>query len=88
MGDEVAIVTKAKENIQFAMAEVCRRARIATAKHSKSFLLQLSEKERSEMSAKKLEFIQKCSFNGRSCDIERLAAAYTRKSHNIFAAIS
>ncbi|KAI1725988.1 amiloride-sensitive sodium channel domain-containing protein [Ditylenchus destructor] len=51
MTDEVAIVTKAKENILFVMTAlpVEERLRISTQKH---------------------EIIQKCSFNGKACDIE------------------
>ncbi|GMT35798.1 hypothetical protein PFISCL1PPCAC_27095 [Pristionchus fissidentatus] len=49
--DEVAIVTKAKENIIFAMGE-------------------LAEDMRRNVSIQKHELIQKCSFNGKPCDIE------------------
>lgn len=52
MTDEVAIVTKAKENIIFAMSA-------------------LSELQRREMSQTKHNLIHKCSFNGKSCDIDR-----------------
>ena len=51
MTDEVAIVTKAKENIMFAMAT-------------------LSMEDRAKLSTTKRELIQKCSFNGKACDIE------------------
>ncbi|GMT05930.1 hypothetical protein PENTCL1PPCAC_28104, partial [Pristionchus entomophagus] len=50
--DEVAIVTKAKENIIFAMSE-------------------MSEELRRNVSIQKHELIQKCSFNGKPCDIEK-----------------
>uniref|UniRef100_A0AC35U7H9 Degenerin mec-10 n=1 Tax=Rhabditophanes sp. KR3021 TaxID=114890 RepID=A0AC35U7H9_9BILA len=52
MTDEVAIVTKAKENIIFAMTE-------------------LSEETRRSLSVQKLQLIQKCSFNGEACDIDK-----------------
>ncbi|KAK6765984.1 hypothetical protein RB195_025725 [Necator americanus] len=51
MTDEVAIVTKAKENIMFAMAT-------------------LSMDAREKLSTTKRELVQKCSFNGKACDIE------------------
>uniref|UniRef100_A0A158PB13 Degenerin mec-4/10 cytosolic domain-containing protein n=1 Tax=Angiostrongylus cantonensis TaxID=6313 RepID=A0A158PB13_ANGCA len=51
MTDEVAIVTKAKENIMFAMAT-------------------LSMDDRKKLSTTKRELVQKCSFNGKACDIE------------------
>ncbi|RCN53789.1 hypothetical protein ANCCAN_00283 [Ancylostoma caninum] len=51
MTDEVAIVTKAKENIMFAMAT-------------------LSMEDREKLSTTKRELVQKCSFNGKACDIE------------------
>lgn len=53
MSDEVAIVTKARENIIFAMSELPARRRI-------------------ELSHKKRELIQKCSFNGAECNIDKL----------------
>ena len=52
MTDEVAIVTKAKENIIFAMSA-------------------LSEGQRKNMSQAKHNLIQKCSFNGQSCNIDK-----------------
>lgn len=52
MTDEVAIVTKARENIIFAMAELPVEHRIL-------------------LSHKKRQLIQKCSFNGDDCNIER-----------------
>ncbi|CAB3400023.1 unnamed protein product [Caenorhabditis bovis] len=52
MTDEVAIVTKAKENIIFAMSA-------------------LSEEQRILMSQAKHNLIQKCSFNGKPCDIDK-----------------
>jgi hypothetical protein len=52
MQDEVAIVTRAKENIIFATAS-------------------LSEQEKMFISNLKREFIQKCSFNGQACDIDK-----------------
>ncbi|KJH52915.1 degenerin [Dictyocaulus viviparus] len=52
MTDEVAIVTKAKENIMFAMAT-------------------LSMEDRKKLSTTKRELVQKCSFNGKACDIEQ-----------------
>lgn len=57
MTDEVAIVTKAKENILFVMTAlpVEERLRISTQKH---------------------EIIQKCSFNGKACDIEKYGNAF------------
>uniref|UniRef100_A0A1I7XVE6 Pacifastin domain-containing protein n=1 Tax=Heterorhabditis bacteriophora TaxID=37862 RepID=A0A1I7XVE6_HETBA len=54
MTDEVAIVTKAKENIIFAMSA-------------------LSEQQRRDMSQAKHNLIHKCSFNGKPCDIDKLA---------------
>ncbi|KAK6059391.1 Amiloride-sensitive sodium channel [Cooperia oncophora] len=51
MTDEVAIVTKAKENIMFAMAT-------------------LSMEDREKLSTTKRELVQKCSFNGKACDID------------------
>uniref|UniRef100_A0A183G2S3 Degenerin n=1 Tax=Heligmosomoides polygyrus TaxID=6339 RepID=A0A183G2S3_HELPZ len=51
MTDEVAIVTKAKENIMFAMAT-------------------LSMDDREKLSTTKRELVQKCSFNGKACDID------------------
>ena len=56
MRDEIAIVTKAKENIIFAMAE-------------------LSEGQRIAMSVEKRKFIQKCSFNGMECNIDKWASS-------------
>ncbi|GMR63025.1 hypothetical protein PMAYCL1PPCAC_33220, partial [Pristionchus mayeri] len=50
--DEVAIVTKAKENIIFAMSE-------------------MSEEVRRNVSIQKHELIQKCTFNGKPCNIEK-----------------
>ncbi|KHN70629.1 Degenerin mec-10 [Toxocara canis] len=52
MSDEVAIVTKAKENLIFAMSE-------------------LSEQQRIALSIQKRQLIQKCSFNGAECNIEK-----------------
>uniref|UniRef100_A0A914XFH9 Uncharacterized protein n=1 Tax=Plectus sambesii TaxID=2011161 RepID=A0A914XFH9_9BILA len=52
MTDQVAIVTKAKENVIFAMA-------------------QESDDVRAMLSIRKHELIQKCSFNGQACDIEK-----------------
>lgn len=52
MSDEVAIVTKAKENLIFAMSELSKAQRIA-------------------LSAQKRQLIQKCSFNGAECNIEK-----------------
>ena len=53
MTDEVAIVTKAKENMVFAMAS-------------------LPMAKRKELSMSKADFVQRCSFNGKQCDIEQL----------------
>jgi uncharacterized Fe-S radical SAM superfamily protein PflX len=55
MTDEVAIVTKAKENIVFAMAT-------------------LSMSDRRALSYSKQDLLQKCSFNGEQCDIEKYAS--------------
>ncbi|VDO99369.1 unnamed protein product [Heligmosomoides polygyrus] len=59
MTDEVAIVTKAKENIIFAMSA----GELADG-NPKSGI-------RREMSQTKHNLIHKCSFNGKSCDIDR-----------------
>ncbi|VDK43579.1 unnamed protein product [Anisakis simplex] len=52
MTDEVAIVTKAKENIIFAMS-------------------QFSDEQRIKLSIQKRQLIQKCSFNGAECNIDK-----------------
>lgn len=52
MTDEIAIVTKAKENIMFVMSA-------------------LSVDQRRQLSYTKEEFVQKCSFNGKACDIDK-----------------
>lgn len=52
MTDEIAITSKAKENMVFAMAS-------------------LPEAERIRLSYDKAEFVRKCSFNGKECDIAK-----------------
>ncbi|PIO52593.1 hypothetical protein TELCIR_26098 [Teladorsagia circumcincta] len=61
MTDEVAIVTKAKENIMFAMAT-------------------LSMEDREKLSTTKRELVQKCSFNGKACDIDAIEYQIPNKS--------
>lgn len=53
MSDEVAIVTKARENLIYAMSELSTNQRIA-------------------LSTQKRQLIQKCSFNGAACNIDKL----------------